>query len=60
MKDPKKKAATVTVSFRCPRQVHLAVRERIGEEGIDFSKFVRRALRKELRGVIRGDSFDRP
>ncbi|HEY8966608.1 MAG TPA: hypothetical protein VIM58_09200 [Candidatus Methylacidiphilales bacterium] len=46
MKTPNNKARTV--SFRCPEDLHGEAQRRIAEEGIDFSKFVRRAVRRQI------------
>jgi|GEM_PF-4849173 len=46
MKRLKKEA--VTVSFRCPIDVFRAAELRLRAEDIDFSKLVRRALKREL------------
>lgn len=41
----------VIVSFRCPEDVFYAAEKLLINEDIDFSKLVRRALRRELRTV---------
>jgi hypothetical protein len=46
MKRLKKQA--VTVSFRCPLDIFRAAEIRLVAEDIDFSKLVRRALKREL------------
>lgn len=38
----------VTVSFRCPEDIYQHAEKQIAREDIDFSKFVRRALKREL------------
>lgn len=42
------KTKGVTVSFRCPEDVYKAAESQIIREDIDFSKLVRRALKREL------------
>jgi hypothetical protein len=46
MKRSKRRA--VTVSFRCPEDVYEAAERLINREDIDFSKLVRRALKREI------------
>jgi len=38
----------VTVSFRCPVDVYRAAEQQLIKEDIDFSKLVRRALKREV------------
>lgn len=38
----------VTVSFRCPEIIYLAAERQLIKEDIDFSKLVRRALKREI------------
>ena len=38
----------VTVSFRCPKDVYDAAEKQLIKEDIDFSKLVRRALKREI------------
>jgi len=49
MKRQKKKA--VTVSFRCPEDLFLRLTERIKEEDTDFSKLMRRAIKREMQSA---------
>jgi len=47
MKRSKRRA--VTVSFRCPEDVYAAAEQQILREDIDFSKLLRRALKREIQ-----------
>ncbi len=38
----------VTVSFRCPEDLYERVEQHLQREDTDFSKLVRRALKREL------------
>ena len=49
MKRSKRKA--VTVSFRCPEDVYAAAEQQILREDIDFSKLLRRALKREIQSA---------
>lgn len=49
MKRSKRKA--VTVSFRCPEDVYALAEQKILREDIDFSKLLRRALKREIESA---------
>ncbi len=48
VKMKRQKKTAVTVSFRCPEDIYRAAEARTLADDIDFSKLLRRALKREL------------
>lgn len=42
---------TVIATLRLPADLYALIRERVRTEDIDFSKYVRRAIRREMAGT---------
>jgi hypothetical protein len=47
----RQKRTAVTVSFRCPEDIYRAAEAKTVREDIDFSKLVRRALKREINSA---------
>ncbi len=50
----KQKRRPAVVAIRLPSEIHDRVRENACREDMDFSKYVRRAIRREMSGSLVG------
>lgn len=48
MKYRERRDQGIVAAVRIPKDIYILAMQRVHEEDLDFSKFVRRALRKEL------------